>query len=148
MKSYKIYPFIVLFSVLSACKSAEMEAPAGFAIYKEQSQFRATSPDGVALRIRTVKNEPEGSMEVIASAIEIQFKTTGYTISEKGSVKSKEGWDGRYYITSVQTMAGDYRYLVAIFLQDKKIHLVEAGGRKEEFEPYRKEILEKLGTLH
>ncbi len=148
MKPGMVVLSLLSFFFLSNCRSLIMEMPSGFAKYQHTgTSFLATSPDGVSLRIRSVKNQPRGTLEVISATAELQFKSTGYTLLQTAPLQSSTGWKGRYYITSVQTMAGDYRYLVAFFLDGEEIHLIEAGGRKEEFMPYEKELVAKLSTV-
>ncbi len=138
----------VTFFLSSSCQIARVKAPEAFAEYKDYSEsFYAVSPDNVSLYVHSEDNRPAGSLKVLSSAVELHFKSIGYRVLHSESIQTNNGLEGKLFIASVQTMAGEFRYLVAFFPDGESVHIVEASGKKEDFLQYEKELIESVSTL-
>ena len=45
------------------------------------------------------------------------------------------------------TMNGEYRYLASFFPVEDDVLIVEAGGRKDDFAAYEKDLISQIRTL-
>lgn len=154
MKRYKAFIYLIIVNlvlslVFSSCQSqTRIDLPHGFAKYEDESSaFEAVTADAVRLKVHTVRNEPAGSLNVLTNTSQIHFKQIGYKILRDEKITSTSGLTGRLFITSVQTMNGEFRYLAAFFPDEKRIHIVEAAGSKSTFGFYEKDILSKVKTI-
>lgn len=140
---------LVLFLLsLTACQTARIDLPDGFALWQNDSNsWHAVSANAIRLRVRTTENKPVGTLAVLTNTTELHFKTIGYTILRNEAVQSDAGLKGRLFVTSVQTMNGDYRYLTAFYIDQDKIHIVEAGGRKDDFLNHEQELIRRIKSL-
>ncbi|MCB1170035.1 MAG: hypothetical protein KDK25_06865 [Leptospiraceae bacterium] len=148
MKSTSILSILFALSMVAACKTPTISTPAGFAVYEGQSsEYNLVSPDAVRIRVYKTKNQPVGSLATLTDAVELHFQSLGYQVLRNENISTNEGLSGRLFITSVMTMNGEYRYLASFFPMEEDVLVVEAGGRKEDFDPYEKEIIAQIKTL-
>lgn len=95
--------------------------------------YRATTAEGVVIAIRELDNDAEGEPEFWLTAIKNKMRERGgYALLETVSVKSGDGLPG----TQLRFGHDDgnnnpHLYYLTIFITEKKIWLVEAGGTKE-----------------
>lgn len=139
---------MVLMFTLSACQAPRMETPAGFAEYEKVSnELQLVSPDAVRIRVYRTRNQPVGSLATLTNAVELHFQSIGYKVLRSESISTDAGLSGRLFVTSVMTMNGEYRYLASFFPMEDEVLVVEAGGRKEDFVPYERDLIAKIKTL-
>lgn len=143
----KLAIMIVLLFLIQ-CKGPMIQAPSGFAEYEGSSgTFQLVSPDAVRVRVYRTDNQPRGNLSTLKSAVELHFESLGYEILRNESIETADGLQGRLFITSVMTMNGEYRYMASFFPVEDDVFIVEAGGRKEDFEPYEKDLIRQIRTL-
>lgn len=136
--------------ILAGCQTAEIDLPQGFAEYQDSgTDLYAVTPDAVRLSVRTEENNPAGSLNALSDTAKIHFESIGYKILKSESIRSNSGLAGRYFLTSVETMNGSYRYLTAFYLSEDEedVYIIEAAGSKKEFEKYERDILNKIKTI-
>jgi hypothetical protein len=96
-------------------------------------EYRATTADGVVLGVRAMDNDPKGELAFWARAVELRMRDAGgYALLDKRSVAARGGLTGVAMRFGHDEGKIPYLYTVAIFVTDKKIYLVEAGGVKSE----------------
>ncbi len=138
----------VLAAVLVNCQGPSIQAPAGFAVYENNSNaFHLVSPDAVRVRVYRTENQPKGNLSTLTAAVELHFESLGYEVLRNEAIQTNDGVQGRLFITSVMTMNGEYRYLASFFPVEDDVLIVEAGGRREDFEAYEKDLISQIRTL-
>lgn len=136
----------LLLSILS-CRQFDLEAPEGFAESSSNDQFRAISPEGVVLRVRSVRNNPVQDLVFWSKALENQLTLEGYiALGQEGTldIPSGEGW---YKEWGVPYGAESFVFLTAIFLHKKAIFIAEAAGEGTQFARHREAIMDSLTNL-
>ncbi|MCB1165119.1 MAG: hypothetical protein KDK33_03130 [Leptospiraceae bacterium] len=145
MKSTLI-AFLIL--ALGACATPQIEIPNGFARFEgDSSEYQLVTPDAVRINVYSTPNQPVGTLATLEDSVELHFKSIGYTILKKETIRTDAGLEGRLFLTSVATLNGEYRYLVSFFPDEETIYIVEAGGRKDDFAGYQSDIIAKIKTL-
>jgi hypothetical protein len=110
--------------------------PQGFVDLGERyphGEYRATTADGVIIGIRAYDNDPQGELSFWSRALERRMRETGgYALLDKHPVSARGG------LTGIQMRFGHdegkepYLYEIVLFVTEKKIYLLEAGGTKTE----------------
>ncbi|HBS06879.1 MAG TPA: hypothetical protein DEA96_18055 [Leptospiraceae bacterium] len=142
------YLAIVLGIFVLSCQGPMIQAPSGFAVYENNSSaYHLVSPDAVRVRVYKTENQPRGNLSTLTSAVELHFKSLGYEVLRNEAIETNNGLQGRLFITSVMTMNGEYRYLASFFPVEDDVLIVEAGGRKDDFAAYEKDLISQIRTL-
>jgi hypothetical protein len=102
-------------------------APEGFAAGRKAGRFHALSPDDVMLRVRVEKNKPEADLAFWREAMTVRMTEAGYHVVATGDVTAG-GTPGALLELSAPDGASDATYLVALFVDGKRLVLVEAAG--------------------
>ncbi len=96
-------------------------------------EYRATTADGVVIGIRAWKNDPKGELSFWSRALELRMREQGgYALLDKRDVAARGGLTGVAMRFGHDEGKTPYLYRIALFVTDKKIYLVEAGGVKTE----------------
>jgi hypothetical protein len=136
-----LFPFALL---LAGCgPSFEAATPPGFVELEDQNlyDYRATSADGLVLAVREIDHDPKGAMAFWTRAIENRMRQRGgYALLGTHDVKSKDGVDGKQLRFGHDESGKPHLYYVTVFVTEKHIFLVEAGGTKELMERNAKDI--------
>lgn len=129
---------------------AKLDVPTSFAKLGPEGAyvFKAATARGVVVAVRTETNKIEGSPEFWADVIDERLRERGYTSESQSNVKSENGVDGRQMRYSKNASGRDYRYWVTVFVKGAKVHIVEAGGDKEVFDPSIPEVEKVVLSLH
>jgi hypothetical protein len=110
--------------------------PPGFVDLGErypEGEYRATTADGVVIGIRAYDNDPKGELSFWTRALERRMREMGgYALLDKKDVTAREGLRGVEMRFGHDEGKEPYLYVIALFVSDKKIYLVEAGGTKAE----------------
>ena len=129
--------------------SFTLSTPPGFIELDEKYSpydYRATTADGVVIAARELDNDRHGELGFWVKAIENRMRERGgYALIESKQVKSADGVEGRLLRFGHDDQGGagsslqaqgtgsgrPHLYYLAVFVTEKKIFLVEAGGTKE-----------------
>lgn len=125
--------------VLTGCGRPFVPAtPPGFVDLGDaypDGEYRATTADGAVIGIRAFDNDPKGELAFWARALENRMRETGgYALLEKRAVTSRAGLVGAELDFGHDEGRTPHLYRIAIFVTDKKIFVIEAGGAKAEME--------------
>jgi hypothetical protein len=148
----------VLFVIISAgllsillvgCSRFSMEEPVGFAPLesKRGAPYRAVSPEGMLLTVRTVKPEPEKELDFWKETLYHQLEKEGYE-----QVGDEEQFDtanstGVLYVWGLRYGGTDYLYLTAIVEAGKKLLVAESAAEVSVFQKYRESIEKSLASI-
>jgi hypothetical protein len=131
----RITSFAFACFLLAGCgHSFEATTPPGFVELEDQTSYdyRATNADGLVIAVREIDHEPKGEMAFWTKAIENRMRQRGgYALIGTHDVKSKNGLDGKQLRFGHDESGTPHLYYVTIFLTEKHIFLIEAGGTKE-----------------
>ena len=143
-----LYILICIIAVVfvSGCKTTQPFALDGFAAYKSTEPYRAVSPEGVMFSIRTAKNEPSADIDFWKVALKKHMLGSGYIFLKESEVTA--GSD-KGYVLELSAPVGnqDFIYLIAIFVKDSQIKIVESAGEILNFEEKRPAIMAAIGKL-
>lgn len=104
-------------------------------------EYRAATADGVVLGIRNIENKPRGELAFWARALENRMRATGgYALLEKRAVTSLGGVPGTQLRFGHDEGNTPHLYWVTLFVTDKRIFVLEAGGTKAEMEKQAPQI--------
>jgi hypothetical protein len=136
---------VLLASVLfAACgPSFQAAAPPGFVELEDQELYdwRATTADGLVIAVREVEHEPKGTTEFWTRAIENQIRTRGgYALIATKEVTSADGVKGKLLRFGHDEGGKPHIYVIALFVTDDDLYLLEAGGTRELFERHNEQI--------
>ena len=141
---------LVLLSLLAAIaalgcgRSFVPATPPGFVDLGENypdGEYRATTADGAVIGIRTFDNDPKGELSFWSRALENRMRETGgYALLEKKAVTSRGGLAGTELNFGHDEGRTPHLYRIALFVTDKKIFVIEAGGAKPEMERQASQI--------
>ncbi len=120
--------------------------PAGFSAWKDHTQYRAVSSDGVMYRVRSEKHEPQGELLFWKEAMKQRMVAAGYQVASEAEV---EAGPVRGAMLEVRAPLGeqDWTYLVAVFPIGKKLVLVEAAAEITKMEARKTAILAAMSQL-
>ena len=134
---------LLALATLAGCSpTGTLRPPSGFAELdgKRPFDYRATSADGVVLAVRAEPNEPRGSTEFWASALDLRLRRAGYASVASRAVTTSAGVAGRQMRYAREEEGRTYAYWVTVFTTKDRVYLVEAAGDREAFGPSEKAI--------
>jgi hypothetical protein len=136
----------VFFLGIAGCAHFRAEVPQGFAGYKGRCVFRAVSPDGVVLRIRSVKNDPYAELPFWQEALSTRMRNAGYTLVDSSLITVADR------PTSILECAAplgndDQSYLIAVIWGKKRLTIVESAGEVVKFRKHREELLKAIAAI-
>lgn len=103
--------------------------------------YRATSADGVVLSVRAIDNEPKGTLSFWSEVVERKLRLgEGYALLEKRDVAARRGEHGTQLRFGRDQGGVPHLYCVTVFVTDKRIFVLEAGGTKVDMERYAESI--------
>jgi hypothetical protein len=125
----------------TACgRSYDVAAAPGFVkLEREQEPYdwRAVAPDGVAVAVRVVKLEDRADLAFWVHAVTLRMRDAGgYALVGQRDVRSRDGTAGRELVFGHDESGKPFVYRVRLFLGDKRLYVVEAGGTKEQMDRY------------
>jgi hypothetical protein len=123
-------------AALAGCRPFVAATPPGFVDLGDRygsNEYRATTADGVVIGIRAFDNDPKGEMPFWSRALERRMREmAGYALLEQHEVKNRTGLTGLEMRFGHDEGKDPYVYTVALFVTDKKVFVIEAGGLKAE----------------
>lgn len=118
--------------------------PPGFVDLGEgypDGEYRATTADGAVIGIRAFDNDPKGELAFWSRALENRMRETGgYALLEKKAITSRSGLAGAELDFGHDEGRTPHLYRIALFVTDKKIFVIEAGGARPEMERQASQI--------
>lgn len=130
---------VLLVAPAAGCSTFALDAPEDFVKLEQpewgEFEMRAVNADGVVLAVRESDNaETEGSLAFWTDAVKNRLRTMrGYALLEEKPVRAATGEQGHQLRLGRDEGSQSYDYWVTIFVTDDFVHVVEAGGRREEF---------------
>lgn len=125
--------------------------PSGFVDLGDKyphGEYRASTADGVVIGIRAWDNEPKGALAFWARVLERRMREMGgYALIDTRNVAAKGGLTGVAMRFGHDEGKTPYLYTVALFVTDKKIYVLEAGGTKEEVTKVEPQIEQAITGL-
>jgi hypothetical protein len=96
-------------------------------------EYRAVTADGVVIGVRAWDNDPKGELPFWSRALERRMHDIGgYALLDKHDVAARHDLHGVEMRFGHDEGKTPYLYTVALFVTEKKIYVVEAGGAKSE----------------
>jgi hypothetical protein len=137
--------FSLLFTV--SCARLSVTPPEGFAELKGKRTYRATSPEGMLYRIRSIKNDPQKNLGFWGEALENHLVKEGYRLNGKAQSFQSGAREGLSYEWVLPYGNESYLYLTALIVTDKTITLAEATAPYPVFIQYRQALLDSLTSI-
>jgi hypothetical protein len=147
MRSLTLAALASLSLAAAACGPKLAPPPSFASIDGADYDYRATTPQGVVVAVRKEPNDPRADLEFWSRAVDLRLKRDGYARATEAKVKTDRGLDGVEMSYARQNEGRTYRYEVAVFVDGKKLYLVEAGGDAEDFDPARNDVERAIRSL-
>lgn len=135
---------------LGACAPFAMETPANMAELQESEysnyNYRATTPEGIVFAARQVRQSdkgdtPRANLDFWSEALKLRMRTNaGYALLEEREVTAADGTPGIHLEFGRDQYQKAYHYWIELYVTDRYVHVLEAGGDKENFEASREVI--------
>ncbi len=136
--SLAIASIVTLASLGTGCASFAIRTPGGFGQLREQRahhyDYRAVSAYGVALGVRVVPNAERGNLDFWSEVVDRHLQHGGvYHPAGSADVRTSNGMAGRRMAYTYGDPQSGQTYWVTVFVTDRKVFLVEAGGGIDAF---------------
>ncbi len=126
--------------LLIACPTMPLTvAPADFAVYDTGEMRQAVSFDRVVYQVKRVANKPLADLAFWRVAIKEHFEKAGYIVTTDGAIDAA-GKPGYYIESTAPRGTADYMYLVAVFIQDENLIVVESACELAAYNARREKI--------
>jgi hypothetical protein len=129
---------------LAGCQSFVLKAPEDFVALDEgrgEFALRTTNAEGVVLAVREVENDRHGTLAFWRKAIENRVRAVnGYALLNEDEVHASTGEAGRRLSFGRDEANQAFAYELTVFvtpetfLSDGHVFVVEAGGKKVDFD--------------
>ncbi len=133
----------------SAAPRVSLQAPEGYAEAgaARDGSYRALSPEGLAFRVRSFRNEPVKDLTFWAEALQAHLLKEGYR--PNGEARSFEAGNlpGSAREWVVPYGQESYVYLTALLVAGERILLAEAGGPYKLYLEYRASLQKSLESI-
>lgn len=140
----RILALVAFVAAFASCRPFVPATPPGFVELEDRygsQEYRATTADGVVIGIRAFDNEPKGERAFWVRAIENRMRDAGgYALLEKRDVKNRGGLTGTELRFGHDEGDEPYLYRISIFVTEKHVFLLEAGGSKAQMERQAEQI--------
>jgi len=140
---------LIAILVFVACKGVEMRAPDGFVVYLKpaDSEFRAISAEGIALRVKRTPNEPLSDVTLWSKSLRLNLEQRGYIIRSEEAIRTTGGLSGSVLKTASRVENQDFGYICGLFVVDRDLYIVESAGAYPEFGAKENQILDAIKTF-
>lgn len=137
--------FLVLCAgLLAACGTPPASrTPAGFADYEGTQKLQAVNAERVVYQVRQIDNKPRADLAFWRVAMKEHLLKSGYVLVTEGEL-GDAARPGYFIETSAPRGSADYSYLVAIFVQDQHITVIESAGELATYKAQREQIFAAL----
>jgi len=148
MKALWLTPLALL--ALAGCgRPFDIKTPPGMIELEHQTgyAYRAMTPDGVVLAVRAV-DSGKADLAFWTQAVALHMKElSGYALLTTTDVTSADGVAGKELRFGHDESGKPYGYVVRVFVADKHLFVVEAGGTKDEVDRARATVDWAMGSL-
>ena len=146
-----VFAALVSLGTAGCGRSYAVAAAPGF-VKLENTQppydWRAVAPDGVAVAMRVVPLEDRADLAFWTHAVTLRMREmNGYALVDTLDVKSRDGTAGKELVFGHDESGKPFVYRVRLYLGDKRLFVVEAGGTKEQMDRYAASVDWMLGTV-
>lgn len=139
---------IALMAMTSGCTttSIKMDVPDGFAQYKDSAGLRAISADAVVYQIRELENKPSAGLEFWKKALKKQMIDSGYHFVAESDINGVVGL-GYLIELAAPIQNEDYTYLVALYVDENRLIVIESTGEVTKVKRYREGIVTAMQNI-
>jgi len=125
---------------------ARVPVPEGFAPWRRTGRFQAVSPDDVVFRVRTAKNKPRADLGYWQEALRNRMTDAGYKLLSESEVKAGDH-PGVLLELGAASGEQDQIYLVAVFVDGRKLVIAEASGEATRFRPRKDAVVAAIAGM-
>lgn len=147
VKTHVRFLLLALATLAAACgPSFQAATPPGFVELDQDEgdpsyDYRSTTADGLVLAVRELEHEPKGELSFWVRAIENEMRNRGgYALLESKGVQTTQGLSGQQLRFGHDEGNEPHLYYVTVFVTEKYIYLLEAGGKKKLVEAHAQQI--------
>jgi hypothetical protein len=138
---------VLAVTAAAGCSRVSLDTPEGFARVEGRGEYRAVSPEGMLLRVRTVANNPRKGPEFWSEALETHLREEGYRPAGPPRPLTSAGGSGFVYEWALPYGQQSYLYLTAVAVQGRRIIVAEAAAPYAVYQLHRQGIYESLQTI-
>jgi hypothetical protein len=120
--------------------------PDGFSAWRKKGRYRAASSDDVLFRVRSERHKPKAELAFWKEAVRERMVAAGYRLVAEGDIEAG-GTKGATIELAAPIGTEDWTYLVAFFLDGRRLVVVESAGEITKFDARRAAILEAIGNI-
>lgn len=146
--------FALLFSLfcLVGCRGFSVEPPADFVELEEPEwssyAFRSTSARGVVIGVKELENTNEATLAFWLEAVKERLRTVrGYALLEEAEQRAGSGQTGKLMRFGRQEGSQPYVYWLGLWVTPGKVYVLEAGGRRDEFEKVQNQVEQTIAAF-
>jgi hypothetical protein len=108
-------------------------------VYDGRDSRQAVSFDRVLYQMKRVENKPFADLAFWQVALKERLTKAGYVVTADGPLDAA-GKPGYYIETTAPHGTSDYAYLVALFVQDRSLIVIESAGELAAYKAQREKI--------
>lgn len=121
-------------------------APAGFAAGKHARHYAALSPDDVVYRVRKARNKPRADLAFWKEAMRTRMTEAGYHVVAESDIQAG-AVPGALVELSAPDGQQDDTYVIAVFVDGRRLVIVEAAGEVGRYIGRREAVLAAIRGL-
>ena len=130
---------------LCGCRGFDLEPPPDFVELEEPEwsgyALRTTSAHGVVIGVRELDNTVEGTLSFWLDAVKERVRTgRGYALVEERPLPAASGEEGRLLRFGREEGSTAYAYWLGLWVTPSRVFVVEAGGKRDEFQKVEAEV--------
>jgi hypothetical protein len=139
--------FLPLATVMTGC-GPKLAPPASFGKLDSGAyDYRAATPQGIVIAARSEKNKPRANVDFWSHAVDVRLRQGGYAKTSEGAIATDRGLPGIEMRYTREQEGRAYDYVLALFVKERRVYVVEAAGDKEDFAPARAEVEQAIRSL-
>lgn len=145
MNAYRSALCLLLLALCGACaRGYDLTPSKSFREYEDSDDLKMVTADGVMVKVRTVENYPEASLEFWMDALGQHLDKQGYAKKSKTCFKTQSGLAGCTLDFLLPHGAEDWVLSETLFVSGDTVYIVEAAGPFERFTKVEKEYANSL----
>ncbi len=137
----------LLMSIAAGCGPALAPSSAFAELGGGGYDYRATTPRGVVIAARAEKNSPRADIDFWSRAVDVRLERDGYAKASETPIVTDRGLPGVELHFARDQEGRAYDYVVALFVKERRVYVVEAAGDREDFAPAGAEIERAIRSL-